>query len=174
MNVEDNDITIFEYLDGTLTPSAKYDFEKKLSGNPSLKKRFEELQQMHVLMKSGTIEQPSKNFTKAVMANLSARPFYQQISILNGFFLLVGIITVTGLCAFFVSNGFFDGSTTVDVNSITPASDYLEKYVNKSIPSLNISGKFMVNSIIILNLAAAFVILDRGILKPYFQKRMTS
>jgi hypothetical protein len=172
MNASDNDIIILEYLDGTLTPSARHAFENELNSNPLLKKRFEELKQMHVLMRSGITEQPSKNFTKLVMENLSGRPFYQQLSILNGLMLLIGIITVTGLCAFFVSNGFFDGSTTVDVNSLTPVSDYIEKYANKSIPALNISGKFMVNSIIILNLAVAFVILDRAILKPYFQKRM--
>lgn len=168
---EDIDMTIFEYLDGTLSPSGRHAFEQELATNREAKKRFDELKSVHIMMKSGITEQPSKNFTPVVMGNLSGRSFYQKLSIMNSILLLVGIMVVTGLCAFFVSNGFFDSTTTVDINSISPVNNYIEKYSDKSVPVLNINGKFIVNVIILLNLGLAFMILDRAVLKPLFQKR---
>jgi hypothetical protein len=41
-------------------------------------------------------------------------------------------------------------------------------------PTFSLSGRVIVNSIIILNLALAFIVLDKTILRPLFQKRLNA
>jgi hypothetical protein len=168
---EELDIKILEFLDGLMSKSEREDFEKIIQTNNVAKTRFHELQQIHLLLKTNAIEQPSRNFTQQVMSNLEKKSFYGNLSMLNSILLLLGIMVVVGLCAFLVSKGFFDGTTSIDINGITQVK-YLEKYSDKSIPVIDVNGKLMVNTIIILNLALAFMILDRAILKPLFQRRM--
>jgi hypothetical protein len=166
---EELDVKILEFLDGTMNKSEREGFEKFIQTNEVAKNRFVELEQIHLLLKTNAVEQPSKNFTQNVMANLDKQPFYGNLSILNSVLLLAGIIVVVGLCAFFVSKGFFDSTTSIDING----NEYIQKYSHKTIPVIDLSGKLMVNTIIILNLALGFMILDRAILKPLFQRRTT-
>jgi hypothetical protein len=124
---------------------------------------------MNTLMQSVRLEQPPKNFTARVMSNLDRKPSTNFLSMRNGIILLIGVLTMVGLAAYLISIGTFDNTTTaIDLNRINIS----EKYLDKKLPSLPFDGKMMVNVIIMLNLALAFVVLDRVILKPYFRKRM--
>jgi hypothetical protein len=74
-----------------------------------------------------------------------------------------------GVCALLLSLGFFDSDqTTIDLNTLALKN----KYVPQTLPAISLSGKLLVNIVIFLNLILAFLVLDRAVLKPLFQKRM--
>jgi hypothetical protein len=61
----------------------------------------------------------------------------------------------------------FDTSGSIDLNqTIVP-----NKFIQQPLPSIPFNGKLVMNVIIILNLALAFLVLDKAVLKPWFEKR---
>jgi hypothetical protein len=102
------------------------------------------------------------------MSRLDQYPSRAGLSIRNAIFLLVGIFTVMGMAMILMSAGAFDGTATFDLNNI----GLVQRYIKQTLPSIPFDGRLVVNIIILLNLALAFVVLDRAILKPIFQKRM--
>jgi anti-sigma factor RsiW len=158
---------LLDYIDGKLEPSQRQSFEATIASDAALKSRLEELTSADNLLRQMAIATPSRNFTTSVMSNLD-RYTQHSPSIRNGLFLLSGILMVLVIAVILLTTGFFDGATTVDLNQLNLVQDF----VKKNLPSISIDGKWLVNTIILLNLAVAFVVLDRAILKPYFQRRI--
>jgi len=161
---------LFDYLDGTLHAADKQRLETELSQNRELKARLDELQNVELwLSKIPLEEMPSRNFTLHVMGKLDQYPSRSSTLISrNGIFLLVGILVAVGLATLLVSSGVFDGvQTTINLNQELP-----QKYIQKSLPPIALSGKLIVNIVILLNLGLAWLVLDRAVLKPLFQRRM--
>lgn len=161
---------LFDYLDGTLNAADKQRLETELSHNRELKARLDELQNVELWLSKIPLEEtPSRNFTQQVMGKLDQYPSRSSTIISrNGIFLLVGILMAVGLAAILVSSGVFDGVlTTINLNQELP-----QKYIQKNLPPIALSGKLIVNIIIVLNLGLAWLVLDRAILKPLFQRRM--
>src|SRR5688572_26576015 len=105
------------------------------------------------------------------MSRLDQYPVRSNFTLRNGIILLAGVLVAVGIGSLLVASGVFDGSNTIDLNqTIVPVN----KYIEKPIPTFNLDGKLMVNIIILLNLALAFLVLDRAILKPWFEKRRMS
>lgn len=168
---QDIEDKLLSYLDNTLPPTERKNLETLMEHDSSLKERLDELQVMHSLMKSTTLEQPSVNFTSRLMMRLDQLPEINGRSIRNGIFLVIGVIVTIGIAAALISSGTFDNaSTMVDLNKI----DISNKYIDRQLPSFTVDGKMLVQGIIVLNLAIAFLVLDRAVLKPYFQRRMQS
>ena len=114
-------------------------------------------------------ETPSRNFTQAVMDRLDQYPVQSGFSIRNGIILLAGILLVIGIASVLVAAGAFDNTaTSIDLNQV----EFSKKFVKTPLPSFEFNGKLLVNIIIILNLGLAWIVLDRAILKPLFQRRM--
>lgn len=165
------DDILMDYLDGNLSAGDTEKITQSLSQNPALRARLEELKIVTSILAETKIEQPSKNFTHTVMSRLDQYPAQSGFSIRNGIFLLAGILLVMGLAVALISSGAFDNSTTsIDLNQL----DVSKKFIKTPLPSFEFSSKLIVNIIIILNLGLAFVLLDRTILKPFFQRRMQS
>jgi len=164
------DDKILRYLDGELNTAEGLAFEEELNQNDSLKKRLDQLQDIHLTMRGKMIEHPSKNFTQAVMRKLDQYPVQaRSFSIRNGILLLSGVLVAVGIASILVSAGVFDNlNTTIDLNQV----ELPKKYFERSLPSIPFSGKVIVNIIIILNLGLAWLVLDRAILKPLFQRRL--
>jgi hypothetical protein len=160
--------TLLDYLDGNLAPSQRKDFEESLKTNGELQARLEEMQNAEQMLRHLTPDQPSKNFTLSVMSRLDQYPSRSGLSIRNAILLLLGIFTVTGMAVMLMSAGVFDETATFDLNNI----GLVQRYIKQTLPSIPFDGRLVVNIIILLNLALAFVVLDRAILKPIFQKRM--
>jgi hypothetical protein len=167
---QDVEDTLLDYLDGNLDPSRREAFEQVLKGNIFLQKRLEELRAADLVLKQSVVEHPSKNFTTLVMNRLDQYPARSNVSISKGILLLTGLLIVMGIAVILLSAGVFDDTTTLDLNN----SDLIQRYIKQSLPQIPVSGKLIVNTILLLNLALAFVVLDRTILKPYFQRRITS
>jgi hypothetical protein len=162
---------LFEYIDGTLKGVEKEGIEQLLKNSPELQARLAELRKLDADLRLITIEEPSKNFTQRVMLKLDQYPLRSSsISFKNGIFLLVGVLIAIGIGSLLVAGGVFDGTSSIDLNNtIMP-----NKYIQKPLPTFNINVKLLVNVIILLNMAIAFVVLDRTILKPWFEKRRMS
>lgn len=109
----------------------------------------------------GKLESPSSNFTHRVMMNLHAMPVATALSPKNGLLLLGGTVLAITILTFLVTGGTFDSmNETINV----PAT----KDFKTSIP---VSGKWIVNGLIMLNIVLAFILFDRTILRPFFNKR---
>ena len=154
------------YLDGELDSTAKEKLELALQQDEALKHRLTELQTMESFLKSDTLESPSKNFTQLVMNKLDQYPAQtSSFSMFNGILLLAGILLMTGIAAILVSSGVFDqASGALDLNTL----EISQHYIQRTLPSIPIYGKLIVNVIIVLNLGLCWLILDRTILKPFF------
>ena len=163
------DDQLLQYLDGTLTGKEKTELENLLVNNTNLEIRLEELRKVHVVLSSkAKLEQPSKLFTDKVMHNLDRLPVRSNLSPKNGLFLLCGIIVAAGGMALLLSLGVFDNlNDTISLDKLPVKNDFIKN----TLPAIPLNGKWMVNAILILTLGLAFVLLDRTILKPYFESR---
>jgi anti-sigma factor RsiW len=163
------DDQLLDYLDGTLPAGERAVVEALMQHNDSVASRFEELRFMHVLMAGQKPEVPALDFTAKVMRGLDPKPAALHLSIRQAVFVVVGILAIIGIAAALVSAGVFDGMlTTVDLNRVAPST----RLFKDSLPAFSLNGKVIVNGIIFLNLALAFVVLDRAILRPFFQRRL--
>ena len=163
------DDQLLHYLDGMLTIKDKAELENLLANNSYLEIRLEELRQVHtVLAGKARLEQPSKLFSERVMNNLDRMPVQSTLSPKNGLFLLCGILVAVGVMALFLSSGVFDNmNDTISLDKL-PLEN---KFIKNPFPTIPFNGKWMVNGILILTMGLAFVLLDRTILKPYFERR---
>jgi hypothetical protein len=163
------DDTLLNYLDGSIPPEEKMQIEKLLQENDLLRSRLEELRVVHLTLSQIKLEQPSKNFTQFVMGKLDGYTERSSFPIRNGILLLAGVLVAVGIVALLVSSGVFDQTQTlVDLNKI----NLPKQYIQQPLPTIPFNGKVLINIIIVLNLGLAWVVLDRAILKPYFQRRM--
>ena len=164
---------LFEYIDGGLKGVEKENIEQLLKDSPALQARLEKLRMIDTNLRSiTTIQQPSKNFTQRVMSKLDQYPLRSStMTLRNGILLLTGVLVAVGVGSLLVAGGVFDGTNSIDLNqTIIPVN----KYIQKPLPTFNFNGKLVVNVIILLNLALAFLVLDRAILRPWFEKRRMS
>jgi anti-sigma factor RsiW len=169
-NIQDS--TLFEYIEGVLKGTEKENIEKLLKNSPELQNRLEELRKLDTDLRSIQLEQPSKNFTQQIMSKLDQYPIRSsKLTLRNGILLLTGVLVAVGIGSLLLAGGVFDGTSTIDLNqTIIPVN----KYIQNPLPTFNLNGKLIVNIIIILNLALAFMVLDRAILKPWFERRRLS
>jgi len=165
------DSTLFEYIDGGLKGSEKKNFEQILKDSPALQTRLEELRRLDSGLRTIKVEHPSKNFTQRVMSRLDQYPIRSSnLTFRNGILLLTGVLVAVGLGSLLLAGGVFDGTSSIDLNQTIIAN----KYIQKTLPTFNFNGKLIMNIIILLNLALAFMVLDRAILRPWFERRRLS
>lgn len=165
---EDN---LQDFLDGNLEGPALQQLKQHLATSPALQRRLEELRQIHNHLNSQTLQTPSPVFVDRVMRNLSRAVISTQPSPKNGLMLLAGVVIASGMLAVLISAGAFDQlSGLINMEQIEP----LKKYVTPALPSFSVNGKLIMKILIGINLVLAFVVLDRTVLRPYFQRRANS
>lgn len=165
---QEQEQSILDYLDEKLSQTQRKAFEATLQEDPLLRGRLDEITAADSLLKHLSTEEPSKNFTFTVMNRLDQYPARTGISIRNGIFLLAGILALMAIALALVTTGYFDQQSTLDLNKM----HFAQRYIKQSLPSIALNGKMIVNTIVLLNLVLAFIVLDRTILKPIFHKRM--
>jgi hypothetical protein len=107
------------------------------------------------------LESPSSNFTHRVMMNLHSMPVASSLSPRKGMLLLCGMIIALTILTALIGGGKFDFVIkTIDLPQ-----------VKTTIP---VNGKWIVNGLVMLNIVLAFILLDRTILRPLFNKRAQS
>ena len=161
------DDMLLDYIDGNLNENEVKKLEDALRLNKEWQTRLDELKVIASALHKTPLQHPSKNFTALVMGKLDQYPASYRFSSRNGILLLIGILVAVGITSLLVSLGVFDTTSSIDLNQINVS----KKFINEPLPSFELSGKLLVNIIIVLNLGLAWILLDRTILKPFFQKR---
>jgi anti-sigma factor RsiW len=162
---------LLRYLDGELDAQTSQLLEAEIQTSELLSTRLEELRMVQsVLIQKARLETPSKNFTMKVMSGLDTKPATSTFTPRKGLLLFIGSIIASGIALALLSAGVFDAPVAPLVLDSPLKTDWLK------VPSVSIpfNGKVLVNGILILNLALAFVLLDRTVLKPIFQRRLSS
>jgi hypothetical protein len=160
------DELLIQYLDGTLDAAGRTALEARLKTDADLQSKLEWLRTMEKEMHRMKWEEPSVRFTDQVMKSL-APGLQSRISLKSSLLLLLGTLVTIVVSAMLVSAGVFDETGTLDMNNLISKQDY----VRLTLPAIPLSSKWIINILIIINLALAFVVLDRTILKPFFEKR---
>lgn len=164
LNVTDEHL--LNYLDGTLNPQERNAIEQLLEADQQVALRLDALRSIHDYLLTSGADEPSKNFTQRVMERLQY-PATSGYSPRNGILLLTGVLIAVGIAAVLLASGVFDTTTTLDLNQLVVPN----KYLDENLPSISINGKLIVNLIILVNIALAFIVLDRAVLKPWFKRR---
>jgi len=139
---------------------------RKFTGNPG--NESEELNAIDRYLKTVRIEQPSANFTQHVMSNLHrASATALGLPSRNKILMLAGILVTIGIAILLLAGGAFDSVTAITVDQDIVPNDRIREYI----PSIPFNGRLVVNIVILMNLALAFMILDRAVLKPWFERR---
>jgi hypothetical protein len=165
---EEIDNLLLQYLDGKLTGEKLEKIEQGIATSEELKDRLEVLKLIQSAMQGTSLLHPSRNFTNQVMNNLHRVSPTPLVTSKNGLLLLVGILIAIGIGASLVDAGFFNslnGVLSFDLIELPSGVN------TPAIPSIPFNGKLVVNAIITLNLALAFLLLDRFVLKPLFHGR---
>lgn len=158
---------LLDYLDGQLSPAASAELEKIIREDEAVRKRLDELAEADRILRKTSLQQPSLQFTQKVLTRLTERPESTAPSIRKNIYLFIGIIVIIILSALLVAAGVFDGTASINLNDMMVQN----QYIKQPLPSVQFDGKTVVNVIIILNIIIAFIVLDRTILKPWFESR---
>jgi hypothetical protein len=163
----EGDDLLLEYLDGTLPPEKLQRVKKALASSDVMRRRLEELKALVDVLQQLSPEEPSKKFTAQVIQNLGRYSTTATMPLRNGILLLSGVLVAIIMGAFLLSSGIFDAPGSIDLNEFVTSQQFMQK----SLPSISLNGRWIVNIIILINLALAFLILDRAILRPWMERR---
>jgi len=154
---EGDEQRLWDYIDGISSPSEKTVIEQLLEANAEWKAKYHELLDVHQLMQSSELEQPSMRFTKNVMDEIArlqiapATSSYINKNIIRG----IGIFFVTLIVGFLVYgfsqmhldwNSHADSVLPVDLNKVN-----YSRFFNNT----------WVNAFMIVNIVAGLFLLDR-------------
>ncbi|HNP06445.1 MAG TPA: hypothetical protein PKN99_02410 [Cyclobacteriaceae bacterium] len=162
------DELLVAYLEGALAGEKLEKIKNGLATSEELRNRLEVLKLIQQSLERNTLLHPSDNFTQRVMGNLDKVPSASMLTPKNGLILLAGILVAMGIGASLVDTGLFNElNGMLSLNPIKLPTGVS----TPTLPAIPLSGKLIVNSIIALNLGLAFLLLDRTILKPFFNRR---
>jgi hypothetical protein len=130
----------------------------------------DELHVIEKVLSKNKLESPSSNFTHRVMMNLHSMPVATALSPRNGLFLLFGTVVAVTILTILISTGVFDASnTTISLESLPDVE--ITRNLQRTIP---LNGKWLMKGLILLNIVLAFILLDRTVLRPFFNRRISS
>lgn len=161
---------LLDLLDGKLSGAEANQLKKQLEQSPALRQRLEELHMVNTLLSErSSVITPSLHFTDTVMNNLDRQPALSiAISPRNGLLLLCGILVAMVTSLLLLASGTFDkldGSVPLETLNLP------KQLVMVSVDSIPFSGKSIMKILIIVNLVLAFIVLDRSVLKPWFERK---
>jgi anti-sigma factor RsiW len=163
------DDRLVDYLDGKLSEDEILTIENLLRADADVRQRLSDLQETESALRHLPLEYPAKNFTESVMRRLDDYPARASFPFRNSILLLFGVVLSIGIGAWLLAMGIFDQTQTTFQLMQLPLAD---KYISDSLPPVTINGKLLLNIALFVNLALALLILDRAILKPFFQRRI--
>lgn len=171
-----SDDELLNYLDGKLNDAQARNLKAKLEASPGLELRLQELRAVRNILAKGKLESPSSNFTHRVMNSLHRMPVRAGLSPRNGLLLFCGTMVAIGILSLLLSGGLFDnvgGSITFDQIPLDKIPGSKEVFDGPVSP-ISLSGKWMINALMIFILGLGFVLLDRTVLRPWFNNRLNS
>jgi hypothetical protein len=135
-NIDDR---LWEYIDGQSSIEEKSAIEKLIEANKEWKEKYHELLELHRLVQSSTLEEPSLRFTKNVMEEIAkyqiapATKAYINNKIIWG----IGIFFITLFVGFLIYGfGQVDWSTSgneklpIDISKVDYGKFFNNTYIN--------------------------------------------
>jgi hypothetical protein len=160
------DEKMMDYLDGLLPAEERAQLERELLTSPRLRERLEMFRLLAQTFSKQSVQQPAKDFTESVLSDLHRKRLGAGFSPRNGFLLFVGVVVAVLVVSFFLGNGFYGDQLNIATKELALPQ------LKQSIPAFNVNSNLIINGILIVASAISFVVLDRTVLKPLFQKRM--
>jgi hypothetical protein len=133
------DERLWEYIDGISSAEERVSIEKLLETNQQWKQKYQELLELHKLVQSSTLEEPSLRFTKNVMEEIAkyhiapATKSYINNKIIWG----IGVFFVTMIIGFLIYgfgqvnwNAKGDNNLPVDISKFDFSKFFNNTYVN--------------------------------------------
>ena len=100
---------LIRYHSGELDAATVEQLERQLEQSPELQQQLEHVKEIdRFLQRQSKLEQPSKKFTEQVMYSITLPANSTVMSSKTGWFLLISILSITGVALIFLANGFFD------------------------------------------------------------------
>ncbi|MCU0419942.1 MAG: hypothetical protein MUC38_09820 [Cyclobacteriaceae bacterium] len=162
------DEQLWQWVAGEAPEAEAARLEQAMCEDESIQKRTAHIRLLHqTLQRQATLEEPSSRFTARTMAALREKPLL-PMTYGKGFLILGGIVVATGLAAMLMAFGIFDSEAA----PLTLRQPWLTRLIGS--PTLHFEVKTVVKAVMLGNLALALVLLDRTILRPYFQRRSLS
>jgi len=137
-NKKNIDDRLWEYIDGSNSVEEKSAIEKLIETNKQWKEKYHELLELHQLVQSSTLEEPSLRFTKNVMEEIAkyqiapAAKTYINNKIIWG----IGIFFITLIIGFLIY-GFGqvdwtagDNNLPIDISKVNYGKFFNNTYVN--------------------------------------------
>lgn len=166
MKLPITDEYLLRYLNGELNAQEILTLKNQVAESNELQQRLEELRIIQTYLKqTNMLQNPGPNFTTSVMNGLD-RVKVPRISVKRGLILLIGSIVASGIALSLLSMGAFDTYTSLLIEPTVQT-----KFIEVPKISIPFNTKVLINGIIFLNLGLLLVLLDRTILKPFFQQR---
>lgn len=166
MKLPITDEYLLRYLNGELSAQEILTLKNQVAESNELQQRLEELRIIQTYLKqTNMLQNPGPNFTTSVINGLD-RVKVPGISVKRGLILLIGSIVASGIALSLLSMGAFDTSTSLLIEPTVQT-----KFIEVPKISIPFNTKVLINGIIFLNLGLLLVLLDRTILKPFFQQR---
>ena len=172
MNQEQNiEQQLWAYIDGISSNEERTSIEKMLQSNLEWKNKYHELMELHQLMNSTELEQPSMRFTKNVMEKIAqyhiapAAKNYINKKIIWGiagfFFTLIIVFLIYGFAQVDWTSST-DSKYTIDLSRLSQV-DYSKIFNNN-----------FVNAFMMVNVLLGLVLLDRILAnkRKKFQKQI--
>lgn len=162
MNQQQIEQQLWAFIDGVSSVEERTAIEKLLASNQEWKKKYNQLLDIHQLMNSSDLEQPSMRFTKNVMEEISryhiapATKNYINKKIVWG---IAGFF-ITVMVSFLVF-GFMQIDWTTDTGTAT--NNYIN-LANVDMGKIDFSKIFnnnIVNAFMMVNVILGLVLLDR-------------
>ena len=153
---DDMEPRLWDYIDGISAASEKALIEKLVNDNADWRSRYKELLELHQLVQSSELEEPSMRFTKNVMEEISrlhiapaAKSYLNKRVIwgIGGTFIamIVGFL-IYGVAQINWSEGTSDNSIRLDLSQI----DYSKMFNNN-----------LMNAFMMANIVLGLIFLDR-------------
>ncbi len=159
---------LWRWVAGEASETEQHDIREALQHDVSVQKKAGHIRWLHeTLQRQARMEEPSASFTFRTMTALREKPLLPG-TYGRGLMILAGIVVATGLAALLMGAGTFDSEAV----PLTLRQPWLNKLFGSL--SLPINVKTVIRAVILGNLALALVLLDRTILRPYFQRRNVS
>jgi preprotein translocase subunit Sss1 len=154
---EGDEQRLWDYIDGLSSPSDSSVIEKLLEANAEWQAKYSELLEVHQLIQSSELEEPSLRFTKNVMEEITrlqiapATSTYINKNVIRG----IGIFFITIIVGFIIY-GF--GQLNIDWSSKN------DSVLTVDLNKVNFSRFFnntWINAFMIVNIVAGLFLLDR-------------
>ena len=172
MNQEQNiEQQLWAYIDGISSSEERTSIEKMLQSNHEWKNKYHELMEVHQLMNTAELEQPSMRFTKNVMEKIAqyqiapATKNYINKKIIWGiagfFFTLIIVFLIYGFAQVDWTSST-DSKVAIDLSRLSQV-DYSKIFNNN-----------FVNAFMMVNVLLGLVLLDRVLAnkRKKFQKQV--